>query len=193
MTLSIIDASGNPVAVGSDNLVPSGGKTIVVTATFNRPADATSPYAIGDLVANSTTNYSVVPMTFTMGRGASGSGATGMIRRLRLRKSGADITAASYRLHLWHTNIGLQATVTLPVASPGIVTWTAHGLSTGSAVQFTNSGGGLPTGVTAGTTYYVIKIDANTFNLAASSAAAYAGTQINFTGTSTGTHTGYQL
>jgi hypothetical protein len=36
-------------------------------ATFTRPAD-TSAYAIGDLIANSTTAASVVPMEFTAGR-----------------------------------------------------------------------------------------------------------------------------
>lgn len=194
-TGATIGAAASPLHVtaapGEEHIGEVGGKTALVTATFSRPADTTT-YASGDLVANSTTPTSVAPMVFTLGRGSSGSAASGMIRRLRLRKSGKDITAASYRLHLWRSNIGVQATVTLPVASPGIVTWTGHGLATGAAVQFTNAGGGLPTGVTAGTTYYAIKTGADTFNLASTSANAYAGTQINFTGTSTGTHTGYQ-
>ena len=89
-------------------------------------------------------------------------------------------------------DIVTHATVSLPVASPGIVGWTAHGLVTGSPVSFTNSGGALPTGVVSGTTYYVIYIDANTFYLATTAGNALANIPINFTGSSTGTDTGYQ-
>ena len=181
----------DPLPAGETHVGEVGGRNALVIASFARPGDTTA-YTIGDLVANSTTTQSVVPMDFNIGRGASGVATTGMIRRARVRKTGKSTTSAQFRLHLWRANIGVQATVTLPVASPGIVTWTAHGLGTGAAVQFTNSGGGLPTGVVSGTTYYVIYIDANTFNLASSSANAYTGTQINFTGSSTGTHTGYQ-
>jgi hypothetical protein len=179
------------LTAGEAHVGEIGGRNAVVVTSFTRPAD-TNVYASGDLVANSTVTQTVAPMSFSIGRGSSGVSATGMLRRVRVRKTGASVTNAAFRLHLWRTNIGVQATITAPVASPGIVTWTAHGLATGSAVEFTNSGGGLPTGITSGTTYYVIFIDANTFNLASSSANAYAGTQINFTGSSTGTHTGYQ-
>jgi hypothetical protein len=75
-----------------------GGFTARPSATFTRPAD-TNVYASGDLVANSTTAGSVAPMAFTIGRDALGKG--GMVRRVRLRKSGTSITNASFRLHLY--------------------------------------------------------------------------------------------
>jgi len=44
--------------------------------------------------------------------------------------------------------------VTITIASPGVITWSSHGLSKGQPVQFSTTGA-LPTGITAGTTYYV--------------------------------------
>jgi hypothetical protein len=68
------------------------------------------------------------------------------------------------------------------------LTLTAHGLSTGDSVQFTNSGGGLPTGLSAGVTYYAVAVDANTFKVSDTLAHALAGTNIvDITGAGTGT------
>src|SRR6185436_17480057 len=71
------------------------------------------------------------------------------------------------------------------------LTKTAHGLETGDGpVRTSNSGGALPGGLTAGTDYWVIKIDANNFKLAISSDAnAFAGIAIDITGNGTGTQT----
>lgn len=70
------------------------------------------------------------------------------------------------------------------------LTKTTHGLETGDgAVSVSNAGGGLPAPLTAGTIYYVIKFDANTFYLATSLANAYAGTHIDITTNGTGTQT----
>lgn len=71
-----------------------------------------------------------------------------------------------------------------------IFTSAAHGLLTGDGpVQLTNSGGALPSGLSAATDYYVIKIDANTFYLATTRSNAYAGTNLLIAGDGTGTHT----
>lgn len=78
-----------------------------------------------------------------------------------------------------------SGTAIAPVASPGVVTWNSHPLSVGEPVVF--SGATLPTGIVAGTTYYVISAGygANSFQIA----SAVNGTAINFTGTSSGTQT----
>lgn len=72
----------------------------VPTASFTRPADTTA-YAVGDLVANSTTAGSVVPMQVQCARR---DGGTGQILRVRLRKSGAILTNASFRAHFYRTS-----------------------------------------------------------------------------------------
>jgi hypothetical protein len=91
---------------------------------------------------------------------------------------------------------GLSAVVTLTLASPGVVNWTAHGLAAGSAVVFTTTGS-LPTGLTAGTTYYVAndtRLTANAFAVSDTQAHALAGTnQINFTGSQSGVQTGWNV
>lgn len=85
-----------------------------------------------------------------------------------------------------------SATVTISIATPGVVTWTAHGFSTGQAISFVTTGA-LPTGLVSGTKYYVSATGqtTDTFQLAASYADAVAGTPvINTSGTQSGTHTG---
>lgn len=77
------------------------------------------------------------------------------------------------------------ATVTITNASPAVVSWTAHGLAENAAVVFTTSGS-LPTGLTAGTTYYVKTVlTADTFTVSATP----GGTVIDTSGAGSGTHT----
>jgi hypothetical protein len=92
-------------------------------------------------------------------------------------------------LRLGNADTSASAAITVTIASPGVVTWTSHGLSTGTPVIFTTTGA-LPTGITSGTTYYVIEVAANTFQLATSFANALAGTAVNTSGSQSGTHTG---
>ncbi len=58
------------------------------------------------------------------------------------------------------------------------------------SIQVSNSGGGLPAGLSANTTYYMIIVGglgSNTYQLATTLANAKAGTQIDITSTGTGT------
>ena len=80
--------------------------------------------------------------------------------------------------------IGKKAVVTMTIAAPGVVSWVAHGFAQDTPVVLTTTGG-LPTGLTAGTTYYVKLVDANSFQLA----TAAGGAAITTTGTQSGTHT----
>ncbi|MGO6879475.1 hypothetical protein ACC734_16890 [Rhizobium ruizarguesonis] len=74
--------------------------------------------------------------------------------------------------------------VTMTIASPGVISWTAHGLAAGTAIKFSTTGA-LPTGLTAGTTYYVV----NPTTDALSVSATPGGAAINTTGTQSGVHT----
>lgn len=78
---------------------------------------------------------------------------------------------------------------TVTIAAPGVVSKTAHGLVAGNAVKLTTSGA-LPTGLVAGTVYYVIAagLTANAFELALTP----GGAAINTTGTQSGTHTAWK-
>ena len=61
------------------------------------------------------------------------------------------------------------------------ITENAHGFSTGLSVLYATVSGTAPTGLTTGTTYYVIRDDANTYRLATSAVNASAGTDIDIT------------
>jgi len=80
---------------------------------------------------------------------------------------------------------------TVTIGAPAIVTMSAHGLNTGDSIVVTSSIA-LPTGLTIGATYYVIKIDINTFNLALTYANAIAATKITTTGTQSGVNAYYR-
>lgn len=74
-------------------------------------------------------------------------------------------------------------------AGTDVFTATAHGFLTGLKVQVSNSGGALPTGLSAATDYFVIRLTANTFKLATSLVNANAGTAIDISDAGTGTQT----
>lgn len=77
-----------------------------------------------------------------------------------------------------------SSTFTVTIATPGVVTWTAHGLANGTAVVLSTTGA-LPTGLVAATTYYVVSVATNTFQLAATK----GGASITTSGTQSGVHT----
>lgn len=68
-------------------------------------------------------------------------------------------------------------------AGTDVITETAHNLVTGQAVVYDDGGGAAITGLVDNTTYYVIKVDNNTFKVATTYANAIAGTAIDLTGT----------
>lgn len=69
----------------------------VASATLTRPADTTA-YALGDLVANSTTAGSVVPTSFAVARQNGGSGR---VNAIRLFTSSTVLTNAQFRIHFY--------------------------------------------------------------------------------------------
>lgn len=83
-----------------------------------------------------------------------------------------------------------QAPVTISAVTTATdtVTSNGHNLYTGDSVQFTNSGGGLPAGLSAGVTYFAVVVDVNNFKVADTLAHALAGTNIiDITTVGTGT------
>jgi hypothetical protein len=136
---------------GESHVGAIGGHVARVSANFTRPNNTTA-YASGQLVANSVTAGSVVPMQFAISRSA---GAGGMIRRARIRKSGTAITNASFRLHLysvsptpsngdggnWLTNQANNYVGSLDVTLDKVFTDGAAGNgapNTGSEINFTS-------------------------------------------------------
>jgi len=89
-------------------------------------------------------------------------------------------------IYYWDANYGVTpSTFTVTIATPAVVTATVT-LANGSPVILANSGypAALPTGLTPGTTYYVINASGSTFNLS----ATVGGAAINTSGSQSGTH-----
>ena len=63
-------------------------------------------------------------------------------------------------------------------SSAHTITYISHGFITGDKVTYTNGGGSSVVNLTSGNTYYVIKIGANTLQLALTYANAMAGTPV---------------
>jgi hypothetical protein len=77
------------------------------------------------------------------------------------------------------------STVTITIATPAVFTWAANGLALDTPIVFSTTGA-LPTGIVAGTTYYVrTRLTANTFTVS----DAIGGRAITTSGSQSGTHT----
>jgi hypothetical protein len=77
--------------------------------------------------------------------------------------------------------------VTMTIANPCVVTWTAHGQANGQRVILRTTGA-LPSGLSVDTVYYVVNAATNTFQLAATAGGAAIATS----GTQSGSHTIFQ-
>ena len=157
--------------------------TITISVTPNATAIAGSPGGGASVVAAYQVNAGpafAVPLT-GWGAGAWGAGTWGYggtpISSLQLWSQinyGEDLIFGPRggAIYYWDATSGVTArgvqlntlggTVTFTNASPTVVTSTIL-YTEGAALQF--SGGSLPTGITAGTTYYVFQVDGLTFNL----------------------------
>lgn len=71
---------------------------LLAAASFTRPDDTTQ-YSVGDLVAQSTTAGECAPLEFNCSPALTENSIA--IQRARLRKSGAGVTAAAFRLHFF--------------------------------------------------------------------------------------------
>lgn len=93
------------------------------------------------------------------------------------------------RLISYNSSLGsetlIASTFTVTIASPGVFSLTAHGLALNNVVYFSTTGA-LPTGLTAGTPYYVISagLTADAFQVSATE----GGSAVNTSGSQSGTH-----
>jgi microcystin-dependent protein len=148
----------------------------LATLTNGSNADATQVMGNFTYVATCVNNSAVPPGTVVAYSGFS-------LPAGWLWANGQAVVRATYPGLL--AALTKTSTVAITIASPGVITWTAHGLSNGWPVQFSTTGA-LPTGLVAGTTYYVLSAATDTFQVAASP----GGTAITTTGSQSGTQTG---
>jgi len=101
------------------------------------------------------------------------------------------VTTTTAQTVIWPYNDGTATgggeTTTFSSSSGLLGTYT-NDIANLSKVRFRNSGGALPTGLTAGTDYYTIRVSATTSRFATSRANAIAGTAISYTDAGSGTN-----
>lgn len=145
-----------------------------LTTTTQTTGDNSTKVATTAFVQNSLT--ALLP-TGTLLPNTGFSAPTGF-----LLCDGTAVSRATYAtLFAWLTR---SSTVTMTIASPCVVTWTAHPLVVGDKVSFETTGA-LPTGLAVGTNYYVISVTTNTFQISATP----GGAAVNTSGTQSGTQT----
>jgi hypothetical protein len=182
--------------------------TIVISVTPNATAIAGSPGGGAAVVATYQVNVgpaipvplvgwgagtwgSPPPAGGTIGTWGYGLTSTSALRLWNQINYGQDLVYGPRTggIYYWTANSGvttrgvllnsLGGTVSFTNASPTVVTSTIL-YTEGAALKF--SGGSLPTGVTAGTTYYVFQVNGLTFNLLDT-----AGNEVNTSSSGTGT------
>ena len=133
-------------------------------------------------VAVGGTRYAEAPaVTFSGGAGSSVAATAtisgGAVTAVTVTNTGTGYTSAP--------TVSIQVPVlTVPAASITLATdtiaYTTHGLALGDRVTYNNGGGTSATGLTSGTTYYVISsgLTANAFKISATE----AGTAVDITG-----------
>lgn len=102
-TAGVAGIAGPPIGAGEAFIGQVGSPAVVASTSVTRPADTTA-YAVGDLVANSTTPGVVVPLSWSVARVAGGCG---MIRKARIksnRTTAAVPTGGSFKLWLFQSS-----------------------------------------------------------------------------------------
>lgn len=177
---SALTVGSGAVSVSGTN---TGDVSVATGAEVNTGTDNVKTVS-AKAIADSFIKTSIVP-TGTILEWSARISPTGF-----LNADGSAVSRSTYAT-LFSVIVPTRGEVTISIATPGVVTLSTHGLVTGDAIYLTTTGA-LPTGLTANTLYYVVKVDANTFSLATSRTNAFAGTKINTSGSQSGTHTLYE-
>lgn len=196
ITVPTAPANGTAVSfsAGSGGALPTGITANAPYYVYNRTSTTYNLSTTAGTSLTVTTNAgatftgSISGTTLTVTAVASGLISTGQVITGGTISANTSITAlgtgvggvGTYTVNNSQT---VSSTTITATSTPGVVT-VAAAPSNGDIVKFTTTGT-LPTGITAGTSYYVINRTSTTFQISATS----GGSAINFSGTQTGTHT----
>jgi hypothetical protein len=182
----VISVTPNATAIAGS---PGGGASVV--ATYQVSVGPATPVPLVGWGAGAWGSPPPVAPPSTEGTWGYGLTSTSSLRLWNQINYGQDLVYGPRTgpIYYWTANNGvntrgvllnsLGGTVSFTNASPTVVTSTIL-YTEGAAIQF--SGGSLPTGVSAATTYYVFQVDGLTFNLLNGS-----GNEVNTSSSGTGT------
>jgi Tfp pilus tip-associated adhesin PilY1 len=189
------DTGTGIVTVTSGGTVPASGTAVTYAANgtsltydVSTPATATCG-SIGGLTSGSTNNFVSVPLSnsaeFRLGAANASLAAFGCANTVdggaNAKCTALTSTGTQYTTHTFtvtaHTASFLAAAGTTPINTTSNTydiqpsTTVGHGFNTGNQVKYTATSGSIG-GLSTATTYYVAKVNANTFRLATTSAKA---------------------
>lgn len=176
-------------AVGTSEIAALAVGTAEIAANAVTTAKLAREGSAGEVLTSngvgSDPTYQAIPSATALPAGAIITVAMNTAPTGYLKCDGTAVSRATYATLF--AALVKSATVTITITSPGVVTWTGHGLSIGDKVRFTTTGA-LPSGLTTGTDYFIISagFTTDTFRLAATA----GGSAINTSGSQSGTHTG---
>lgn len=171
-TVTISNASPAVVTWAGNNLAET--KAVVFSTTGTLPAGLTAgeTYYVRQRMGVDTFTVAATPFGAVISTTSAGSGTH---------------TATAHIHRVYEALTGAKSTVTISNASPGVVAWAGHGRQPNDAVVFSTTGG-LPTGLTAGQTYYVTSTSFSSEQFTVS--ATQGGAAINTSSAGSGVHTG---
>ena len=206
-TVLVTDASGGfsnggyvtfsgATAVGGQTVIGEYQIALVSATSYNITISAAATAATGGGTVRAVyqlspgPEYSVPQVGWGSGAWSSGVWGTSgtssdAIRLWNQMNFGQDLIYGPRggALYYWNASIGYTApTVTISIAAPGLVSTTLN-LPNLTAITLQTTGD-LPTGLTAGTTYYTRLVSPTTFNLSATP----TGALITTSGTQSGVH-----
>ncbi len=169
---------------GLINFNLAGANSVVLTEGTDWQAVTSSQATIGSIATAITGNS-------TLNALISVSTATGAVSTLTSKGVGLNTNYGVFSSSTAGLSVSNRRMVggaaTSVVTASNKITATAHTLTTGLAVLFAKTAGTAPGLLVTGTTYYAIRVDANSFKLASSTTNAVAGTAVSVaTQTSTG-------
>lgn len=161
ITLSTTGSLLTGLSTTADYWVAPGTTSSTFRLASVAPASSTISIATPAVVTQSSHGLSAgSPVTFS----STGSLPTGITAGDVYYVATSGLAAGSFRLSPTASN----PTFTTTIANPAVFTSNAHGFSAGTPIAFTTTGS-LPTGLTAGTVYYVTSFGLSSNNFRVSS------------------------
>ena len=157
-----VDINTTATALDSDNAVVI---TVTNATTFTYTSGVSGPITVVAATAGRVVPDSKITVSATQGGAA-----------VTLSTASGTMTAIA----------GGELAATISIATPAVVTVTAHGFEIGDVIRFVTTGT-LPSGITANSNYFVITAGLSTNSFRISSQPG--GTAIDTSGTQSGTHT----
>lgn len=166
--------------------------TQVATTAFVKQLFNTTNWVVEETTATQTATISIANPAVVSVAAAPANGTTVSFSTTGALPTGITANQAYYVANQTPTTYNLASTTDasqivalLTIASPGVVS-VPSSPQNGDQVSFTSTGT-LPTGITAGVTYYVINRTSTTFEIAATSGGAAIAFSGSYSGTVTAT------